>query len=267
MVALAGVLLALLLTTVAALAVPEPVLVVPGGERDGQIRLSPQTQSTTAERVTWQLANGGDEALTFAVAVHDVDTDGGDLAIEDVRDDLDLGVDQVLLAPGDVARLALTVPETLDTTAVALVARTVDAEPATELAGVLLRSDGAEVTPSVAGADVAAGTFTVHLDAAAPALVDLAVRTTAWPGVIEAEQVVEGVLVPAGGRDLDVSMAGAVIGHVTVDVVVRGTGDPVRASDTVWWWPRTLVAVAAGGLLLLAGVGAVGRRLRHRQPN
>lgn len=246
--------------------VPEPPLVVEGGTADGQVTLRPRTRTTLDERVTWVLANGGTDRLAFALAVRRVATDdAGAVELGAVVDEVVLATERVVLGPGESVRVAARIPADGTPDAMALVATTVDAEPETELAGLLLRSAAGRVTPSVVGADAAAGTFTVRLDADAPALVDVAVRAAAWPGIGASEQVVPGVLVPAGGRDLRIGLAGAVAGRLAVDVAVAGVGEPARASGSLWWWPPAARAggVALGVVLVLAVL--VVRRRRSRR--
>lgn len=243
--------------------VPEPALVVEGGATDGQVRLSPATQAVPGPRVTWLLANGGTGSLTFDLAIHDVAADDGDVQVGEPRPDLRLASDTLHLAPGEVGRIPLRVPASASPGAVALVARSVDAEPETTVSGLALVGSDGDVAPRVVASDASAGTFTVRLDSDAPALVDVAVQASAWPGVLHVEDVVEGVLVPAGGRDLDVALDGWVAGRIHVDVAVGGE-TPARASGDVWWWPAEVLLAVLAVLLLVAAVVTLWRHRRRR---
>lgn len=231
--------------------VPEPVLVVDGEATDDQVALAPATQAVSGDRVTWLLTNGGSGSLTFELAVHDVTTRDGDVEIGDPRADLPLALDMLHLGPGEVGRIPLRLPDPSPPGTIALIARTVDADPETTVSGVALLGADGEVVPRVTASDAGAGTFTVRLDSDAPALVDVAVRTSVWPGVLAAEDLVEGVLVPAGGRDLDIALQGTVAGRVHIDVAISGA-TPERASGDVWWWPAEVVVALLAVLLLLA---------------
>ncbi len=244
-----------------ALAVPQPPLVVDGHELDGQVSLSPATQVADGDRVTWVLANGGEGTLTFELAVHEIEATTAGVEVGEPAG-VALGAEEVTLAPGELARIPLTLPPGTEPGALALVASTVEADPPTTLSGVVLVGGGGEVIPTVAGTDASGGVLTVRLDADGPALVDVALRATAWPGFVHTTEVVEGLYVPAGGRDLAVSLDGAVAGRLTVEVAVGG--DPgARATETVWWWPREVVVVAIVVVLVLAGAGVLWRRARE----
>ena len=241
--------------------VPEPPLVVDGHELDGQVRLSPTTQVAEDGRATWVLANGGDGTLTFELAVHEVEATTAGVEVGEAAG-VALGAGEVVLAPGEVARIPLAVPADTAPGALALVATTVEAEPPTTLSGVVLVGGGGEVTPTVTGADAGDGVLTVRLDADGPALVDVALRATAWPGLVRTTEEVEGLYVPAGGRDLEVSLDGVVAGRVTVDVAV--SGDPgARTSEAVWWWPPVVVVALLLGLLLTVAAVVLWRRRRR----
>lgn len=244
--------------------VPEPPLVVSGGATDGQVSLSPATQAVPGPRVTWLLTNGGGGSLTFALAIHDVATRDGDVRIGEPNADLRLSSDMLHLAPGEVGRVPLRLPDTASPAAIALVARSVDADPETTVSALALVGADGEVTPEVVASDAGDGTFTVRLDSDAPALVDVAVQTSAWPGVLHVEDVVEGVLVPAGGRDLDVALDGWVAGRVHIDVAVSGE-TPGRASGDVWWWPVEVVVALLAVLLLVVAVVTLWLRRRRRR--
>lgn len=244
-------------------AMPRPPLVVEGDVPEGRVELSPATQATSGGgHVAWVLANGGADTLTFGLEVHEVDAtvDGAEIG---APAGLPLGVDTVTLAPGELARIPLVLPDVTEPRALALVASSQDADPPTTLSGVVLVGGGGPVAPRVVAADAGAGTFTVRLDADGPTLVDVALRATAWPGVVHADELVEGLYVPAGGRELDVALDGAVAGRVTIEVAVGG-GTGTRVTSTVWWWPPLVVGV--GLLVVLAVVGAVAVlwRRRHR---
>lgn len=247
---------------VAAEVIPEPPLVVEGAATDGQVHLTPATQTVDGGRVVWVLANGGEGTLTFDLAMHEVDTTTTDVAIG-ARTDLRLGRQTLTLAPGEVARVPLVLDDEDEPRALALVARTVDAEPETTVAGVALVGGGGTVDSQVVEADAGAGTFTVRLDAQGPTLVDLALRATAWPGLLRTQQVVDGVLVPAGGRDLEVELDGPLVGRVTLDVAVSGD-PPARTSTAVWWWPTSTLVVVAVVLLLVTVAAVVWVRRRER---
>lgn len=256
----------LLATTTAASAeqvVPEPPLVVDGGVEDGRVTLEPATQAVGGGRVEWLLSNGGDAALRFAVAIHDVITSGdGDVEVAGPRSDLDLGLDEIRLGPGEVARIPLWLPAEVTATTLALVARTIDAEPQTQVSGLVLVSGDGEVTPEVVTSDASAGVFTVRLASDGPAIVDLAVRASAWPGLARTDEVLEDVLVPAGGRDLDVALSGPVVGRLTVEVVAVGLAE-ARTSATLWWWPRPFLIGIAAVLVLVALALVLRVRRRH----
>lgn len=243
--------------------VPEPILVVDGGAADDQVGLAPATQAVSGDRVAWLLTNGGSGSLMFDLAVHDVTTRDGDVEIGAPRDDLPLALDTLHLGPGDVGRIPLRLPDGAPPGTIALIARTVDADPETTVSGVALLGADGEVVPRVAGSDADAGTFTVRLDSEAPALVDVAVQTSVWPGMLAAEDLVEGVLVPAGGRDLDIALQGTVAGRVHIDVAVSGT-TAERASGDVWWWPAEVVVTLLAVLLLLVLVVSWVWRRRRR---
>lgn len=257
--AVLGMALALLAATTSTAEVPEPPLVVDSDADDGQVRLAPATQTVTEDRVAWVLTNGGTDTLTFRLTVHAVETVGGGVEIGDPLD-LPLALDTLTLGPSDAARIPLHLRADAPD-AVALVAETIDAEPVTRVAGLALVGGGDRVQAQVGDTDVSRGVFTVRLDADGPALVDVAVRATAWPGVASADEVVEGVFVPAGGRDLDVALDGPLLGRLTVDVVVVGAGT-ARTAATVWWWPPVTVAIVIAVLLALAVVVVLLRRRR-----
>lgn len=243
--------------------VPEPVLVVEAGATDGQVSLMPATQSVSHQRLTWVLRNGGEEALAFDLAIHDVVATGGAVEVGAERVDLPLAQATVRLAGGEAARIPLLLPDATSPDAIALVARSVDADPETTVSGIaLLGGAGGNVTARLARTDVGTGTFTVRLDSDFPTLVDVAVRASAWPGLMSTEDVIEGVFVPAGGRDLDVSLDGAMAGRLQLDVAVSGD-TPVRASADVWWWPAEVV-VALLAIVLLIVVAITGLRRRRQ---
>lgn len=237
--------------------VAEPVLVVPGAASDGQVSLAPATQVVSQTRLAWLLTNGGADSLVFQLAVHDVVTSDGEVEVGAQRTDLPLSLDRLQLGPGEAARIPLHLPDSTTPGTIALVAQTVDAEPETTVSGVALLGAHGEVAPAISHSDAGAGTFTVRLDADAPALVDVAVRSSVWPGILRADDLVEDVLVPAGGRDLDIALDGAVAGRLHLDVAVSAGG---RASAAVWWWPvEAVVALLALGALLVAGALWLGR--------
>lgn len=241
--------------------VPEPVLVVTGGAADGQVALSPATQVVTQPRVAWLLTNGGADDLVFQLGVHDVVTSDGNVEVGAERPDLALALEQVQLGSGEAARIPLHLPDATTPGTIALVARTVEADPETTVSGVALLGADGEVAPAIASADAGAGTFTVRLDADTPTIVDVAVRSSVWPGTMQADDLVEDVLVPAGGRDLDIDLDGAVAGRLHIDVAVSDGG---RASAAVWWWPAEVVLAA---LALVALVAALAVWLvRRRRP-
>ncbi len=231
--------------------VAEPVLVVSSGSADGQVSMSPATQVVTQARVAWLLTNGGRDSLVFQLAVHDVVTSDGNVEVGAKRPDLALALDQLQLGPGEAARVPLHLPDATAPGTIALVASTVDAEPETTVSGVALFGPDGEVAPAISAADAGAGTFTVRLDADAPAIVDIAVQSSVWPGMLRADDLVEDVLVPAGGRDLDIALDGAVAGRLRIDVAVSDGG---RASATVWWWPAEVVVAALALVSVLAVV-------------
>jgi hypothetical protein len=236
----------------------EPVLVVPGGERDGQVALDPPVQVADDGIITWLLRNGGDDELTFALAIHDVEVrgDGVDLGAE--RDDVAPPADEVVLGPGEVARLRLHVS---GASLLALVARTVDATPDTEVSALALAGEPVIVTPSVVDASGSGDAVTVRLDADRAAIVDVAVRVSSWPGIGSSTEQLRDVVVPAGGRDLAVGLGGPSLGRLTVEVAVSSPGSPV-ASAAIWWWPRNLLAVIAAALIAIAAVGTWAWRRR-----
>jgi hypothetical protein len=239
--------------------VPEPPLVVDAGATDGRLRVDPPTQVVAEDRATWVLTNGGAGPLALELAVHEVDATDRGVEVGD-RLPVPLDADRLALEAGEAARVVVPLGEVTAPRALALVARTVDADPPTTVSGVALLGGGT-VTPRVVGTDAAAGTLRLSLAADGPTLVDVAVRATAWPGAPRTEQVVEGVLVPADGRDLEVALAGPVAGRVTVEVAVAGP-TPRRTRTAVWWWPRPVVATIAGVLLLVALLAALAVRRR-----
>src|SRR5690606_29121569 len=86
----------------------------------------------------------------------------------------------------------------------------------------------------------------------------------AWPGTPRSAATVEGVYVPAGGRDLEVDVSGVLAGRVTFEVAVGegdGDGDGERTSTSVWWWPPWTLA----GLALVVVLVVVGVLLRRRR--
>ncbi len=241
--------------------VPEPPLVLDADATDGQVRLDPPTQSVDGGRVTWVLTNGGTDRLEFDLVLHEVTDEGPDgvRVGEPVTADA-LARPMLRLGPGEAARIPVTVEPT-PPRALALVATTVDAEPETSVSGIVLVGGGGQVRPDVTGTDPDDGSFTVRLDADGPTLVDVALRATAWPGTPSSATVVEGVYVPAGGREIDVEVAGLLAGRVTIDVA---TGDDTaqQSRTTVWWWPVwALVALAVVlGLVVVAVVLLLRRR-------
>lgn len=261
----------------------EPPLVVDGAAEDGQVVIEPAAQTVVDGRVVWLVRNGGEDALSFDLAVHEVVATDDGVDVGAPHADLALAVDRLRLGAGEVARVPLHVDEGVRG-AFALVAQTVDAEPATTVSGVALRAADVEVRPSVTAADASDGTLTVRLDAEGPSLVDVALRSSAWPGVARSETVVEGVLVPPGGRDLEVALGGVLAGRVRLEVAVApvaggtdgagtdGAGTErvaARAAATVWWWPPLVVVGLVVVLLVLVGAGVAMRwRLRSgaRQP-
>lgn len=243
--------------------VPEPPLVVGDAATDGQVRITPATQTVSGPRVTWLVTNGGDRPLTFQVAIHTVDATTTAVEVGEPAD-LALATDTLHLGAGEAARVPLRLDPTSTPRALALVARTGDADPATTVVGLALVGGSDTVAPRVVGGDAGSGTITLRLDAEGPALVDLAVRATAWPGLLHAEEVLEGILVPAEGREVDVVLGGPVAGRVTVEVAVGGS-EPRRARAVVWWWPRSLWGATALVLLVLAATGTAVRLRRARR--
>lgn len=257
----------------------EPVLVIPGASTDGQVHVRPATQAPDDRGLlTWTLDNGGGEPVELALAIHETIARDGEVAVGRPHDRLRVTSRPVRLAPGEVARVRVPVPDDLAPHTVALVASGMEAD--VEVVGLALVGAGdgaADGTGDGAGEDGGAAvrprvrggpgerTITVRLEADAPALVDVAVRATAWPGLARDEQVLDGVLVPAGGRDVPVAVSGPVAGRVVVDVAV--SGQPAgRTSAALWWWPRELLVSLAIALLVVAGgaVLLVGRRRRRR---
>lgn len=254
---LAGMLLLLPAAVGPALAT-EPVLVVPGGERDGQIALDPPVQVAGDGAVTWLLRNGGVDELTFDLAIHDVEVRGDRVDLGSARHDVAPPADQVVLGPGEVARLRLHLS---DASLLALVARTVDATPDTEVSALALVGEPAEVTPSVVDASGTGEAVTIRLDADRAAIVDVAVRVSSWPGIGASTEQLRDVVVPAGGRDLAVALGGPSLGRLTVEVAVSSPGAP-NASAAIWWWPRSVLAVIAALLILAAAAATWARRRR-----
>lgn len=259
--AMAGVLLILILAVVGPAVATEPVLVVPGGQHDGQVALDPPVQVANDGIVTWLLRNGGSDELTFALAIHDVEVRGDRVDLGAARDDVAPPADEVVLGPGEMARLRLHVS---DASLLALVARTVDATPDTEVSALALVGEPATVTPSVVDASVTGDAVTVRLDADRAAIVDIAVRVSSWPGIGSSTQQLRDVVVPAGGRDLAVGLGGPSLGRLTVEVAVSSPGSPV-ASAAIWWWPRNMLAIIAAILIAIAAVGTWARRRRNGQ--
>lgn len=247
---------------------PEPPLVDDGEVDDGQVRLVPTTQTVADSRVEWLLSNGGESPLTFRLAVHEVVATDDGIDLGEPREDLPLATDRLRLAPGEVARVPLDVPADAGGGAFALVARTIDAAPEATVSGLALRSSDVGVVPTVVEPDARAGTFTVRLDADGTSLVDVALRASAWPGTFRTEHVIEDVLVPAGGRDLEVALDGMLAGRVHLDVVVAaapgGSGPTTRASTAVWWWPPATAWLV--GLVLVASALVVAGWIRRRGP-
>lgn len=240
-------------------------MVVDAGADDGQVRLTPATQAVDGDRVVWVLTNGGPSTLTLRLVVHAVEATAGEVEIG-APAGLSLGLDTLTLASGEAARIPLDLDDDASPRALALVARTANADPETTVSGLVLVGGSGAVEPRVVGADANAGTFTVHLDAEGPALVNVALRATAWPGVVRTEQVVEGVLVPTGGRDLDVALDGLIAGRVAIDVVVGGPV-PTSTSAATWWWPTNVLLATVAVALLLTTLVAIllVRRRRVRQ--
>lgn len=241
---------------------PDPPLVVPGDDGGGDVRVEPSTQQVTGDRVVWHVRNGGSGTLTFDLAVHAVEAAPEGATIGAPADDLALATPRLTLAAREVARIPLHLPDT-SPRAIALVVTTLDTEPEVTVSGMALVGSGDPVTAEIVSADAAAGTFTIRLDAAGPALVDMAVRATAWPGRPTADRKIDGVLVPAGGREVDIRLSGPLAGRVTLDVAVSSAGDVARASQDVWWWSRASLAVVAVALLAAsAGLVVLVRRRR-----
>lgn len=244
----------------AASAPPEPVLVVPGGETDGQLAVRPPTQvSDHRGRLTWTVTNGGAATVTITLAIHEVVSRAGQVEVGERHGDLALRDDRVVLAPGEVARVRVPVPDEVGPETVALVAQTADGDA--RVTGLALIGSGGTVRATVADADAHAGTVTIRLRAPGPALVDVAVRAVVWPGLVRDEQVVTDVLVPVGGRDVPVTVGGPVAGCVTIEVAVSGDG--ARATRTVWWWPRWVPAGIATVLVAVTALGVVAARRRR----
>ena len=165
----------------------------------------------------------------------------------------------VTLDPGEVARIPLRLRDVAPR-ALALVASTRDASPETTLSAIALVGGSGEVRPTVVAADAAAGTATLRLEADGPALVDVAVRASAWPGRPSARTAVTGVLVPTGGRDLVVDVDGPMLGRLRVEAVVASVGE-ARADAAFWWWPPAATVALLGVLTVaLASVLVVRRR-------
>lgn len=241
--------------------VPEPPLVVDAEATDGRVHLSPTTQTVTGGRATWVLTNGGTDTLTFELGVHAVEATDDAVEVGDPVD-VPLALGTVTVGPSEAARIPVPLGEDAPD-AIALVATSVDAEPETRLAALALRGGGDRVEAHVRAADASRREVRVRLDAAAPALVDVALRASAWPGLVRASEVVEGVYVPAGGRDLVVTLDGPLVGRLTVDVAVGGT-EPTRARAAVWWWPRpVVVGLLAVLVAAVVALGLVARRRRH----
>lgn len=241
--------------------VPEPPLVVDVDAADGRVRLSPAIQEMTEDGATWLLTNGGTGTLTFELGVHGVEATEDAVEVGEPLD-VSLGLHTVTLGPSEAARIP--VPLAADAPdAVALVASTVDAEPETRLAALALRAGGGSVEPSVRAADATRGEVRLRLRATGPAMVDVALRASAWPGLVQASAVVEGVYVPAGGRDLVVRLDGPLAGRLTVDVAVAGAA-PSHARAELWWWPRTVVLGLLAGLAVVGVAAALATRRRRR---
>lgn len=240
-------------------AVPEPPLVVDAGATDGQVRLDPPAQAVEGESVSWLLTNGGRSALTFALTVHALEQDAaGDVQVGEEVDAPGLERTRVRLDAGEAVRIPLRV-EADPPRALALVATSVDADPETAVSGIVLLGGGGPVVPTVTSTDPADGTFVVRLESQGPTLVDVALRAVAWPGSPGSTTTVEGVYVPAGGRDLEVEVDGLLAGRVTIDVAV-GDGDGERTRTTAWWWPPWTLLVLAGLVALVVAAGAWRRR-------
>lgn len=241
----------------AASAPPEPVLVVPGAASDGQLTVRPATQlADDRGRLTWTVANGGTGALTLTLALHEVSSRAGRVEVGQRHGRLALRDHRVVLAPGEVARVRVPVPDGLGPQTVALVAQADDG--GARVTGLALIGGGGTVRPEVTETDARAGTVTVRLHAPGPALVDVAVRAVVWPGLVHDEQVVTDVLVPVGGRDVPMAVGGPVAGRVTIEVTVSGDG--ARTTRTVWWWPRWVPISVAAVLVVVTALLVVGAR-------
>lgn len=242
---------------------PEPILVVPGADTDGRIRVRPASQvAEPGGALAWLLANGGSTSTDLEVGLHEVVARDGRVTVGDEHEELTLLDDTVTLAPGEIARVRLPVPRDATSGTVALVAT--DSTTDVEVTALAVVGSSARVQPHVRR-DGASETLTVRLDASAPALVDVAVRATAWPGLVGDEHVFTDVLVPAGGRDVPLALPAPLVGRLTVDVAVSGA-EPTRTSVSVWWWPRELVAGIAVLLVVVTAALAwrVRRHLRRR---
>lgn len=242
-------------------AAAEPPLVVDGDDTPGAVRIAPETQQVTGPRVTWQLHNGGQETLTFDLALHAVEAAEEGATIGEPLADPTLAVDRLTLASGEHARIPVHLPDGAPRV-LALVATTVDASPETTVSGLALLGADGTVTPEIVDADATAGTFTLRLAASGPALVDVAVRATAWPGRPTTTHRLDGVLVPTGGRDVVVRLDGPVAGRVTLDAAVTAGDDVGRTSRSVWWWPRCLLVLVAIAMVVVAASVLLVRRRR-----
>lgn len=248
---------------------PEPVLVVPGDATDGQVRVRPAAQAPDDGRLTWTVANGGEVPVALTLAVHEVRAQDGEVEVGRVHDRLAVPSRAVDLDAGEVARVRVPVPPDLAPGTVALVAAGVDAD--VEVVGLALVGPAAGRDGATAGVEPRvqpgpeAGAITVRLASDVPALVDVAVRASAWPGLVHDEQVLADVLVPVGGRDVPVAVSGPVVGRVTVDVAVSGQ-QAGRTSAALWWWPRELLVAVAVALVMVAGVAVALVARRGRRP-
>lgn len=244
-------------------AAPEPPLVVEAEGGDGTIRVEPATQQVDGPRVAWHLHNGGDATLTFTLALHEVEASSEGATIGEALGSPGLVADRITLAPHERARVPVHLADD-GPRALALVATTVDATPETTVSGIALVGGEGAVRAEVVEADAAAGRFTLALDSSTPALVDVAIRATAWPGRPTTTHRLEGVLVPAGGREVPVRLDGPIVGRVTLEAAVTSGDQVERTIREVWWWPRWLLAAIAGLLVLVAaGIAVVVHRRRR----
>lgn len=223
-----------------------PIIVGPTDVADGSLHLIPAVQAVGGTEAVWVLTNGGDRPATFALSLHDVVVGvDGRAAVGPIASAAP-PADEVVLAPREQARVAVTLATT--GTAVALRAATAGAPP---LHAFAVTPGSGDLDADVV-VDTADGRADVSLSTDTPTVANLSIAVAGWPGRDLGTATIGPVLVVPPGVTLAADIEGAV-GPTTIEVAATTVGGATTTAHvSAFVVTRTALATVAAIVLALA---------------